>query len=80
MVPAMTSAARDEAAYPFDHLVPVPELRDVEIPFDQAPGLTELAVRAPTGMRCCTWSALETRVAVAGHDRRRLRAGGPGRR
>jgi hypothetical protein len=46
MVPPMTSAARHEDAHPFDHLVPVPELRDVEIPFDQAPGLTELAVRA----------------------------------
>src|SRR5215813_14024298 len=31
---------------PFDHFVPVPELRDVEIPLDQAPGLTEVAVRA----------------------------------
>jgi hypothetical protein len=29
------------------HLVPVPELRNVDIPFDQAPGLTELAVRRP---------------------------------
>src|SRR5262249_50189875 len=45
-VPAMTSAARHEAAHPFDHLVQVPELRNVEIPFDQAPGLTALAARA----------------------------------
>jgi hypothetical protein len=42
----MTSAARHEAAHPADHLVPVPELRNVDIPFDQAPGLAELAVRA----------------------------------
>jgi hypothetical protein len=39
----MTSAARHEDAHPFDHLVPVPGLRNVDIPFDQAPGL---AVRA----------------------------------
>jgi hypothetical protein len=45
-VPVMTSAAHHDAAHPFAHAVPIPELRDVEIPFDHAPGLAELAERA----------------------------------
>jgi hypothetical protein len=35
----MTRAARHQ----FDSLVPVPVLRDVEVAFDQAPGLAERA-------------------------------------
>lgn len=44
--PCMTSAGRHAAAHQFGSLVPVPVLREVELAFDQAPGLAELAERA----------------------------------
>ena len=44
--PCVTSAARHAAIHQFGSLVPVPVLREVELAFDQAPGLAELAERA----------------------------------
>src|SRR5262249_9763975 len=42
----MTSAARHTAAHRSGSPVPAPVLREVELTFDQAPGLAELAERA----------------------------------
>jgi hypothetical protein len=42
----MTDAARHTAAHEIGSPVPVPVLRTVELAFDQAPGLAELAERA----------------------------------